>query len=180
MPLLDKIKQHIAGSTVKHDNPFDNLTPISNNFELTQEFINEWIIPYYMDIGQRIDDEWIDNLTGIKSKITPEIIKSSLGDFNWRTRQTGAYFAAISNQKECIEYIGTHLLKSEVCYAGSVYCLVLSYFNTTQCVDYLNTYLEYYLTKYDLWFDQRDAMQAIAYLDKPGFKISLATRGEVN
>lgn len=166
MSLLDKIKKHIADASVTHVSRFDNLTSFKNDFELSQQFIDEWTIPYYMEIGQRRDEDWISKLKGIKSKITPEIIENSLGDFNWRTRQTGAYLAAITNRDEYIEIIGTHLLKSEVSYAGGIYCLVLSYFNTSHSVDYLNAYLEYYLDKPDLWFDQREAMQAIAYLDK--------------
>jgi hypothetical protein len=166
MSLFDKIKQHIAGATVTHKTRFDTLISLKNDFELSQEFINEWIIPYYMEVGRRNDYLWIDSFKKIKQKITPEIIEKSLGDFNWRTRKMGAYFSAITNHTEYIEPIGTHLLKSEVTYAGSIYCIVLAYFNTDECVDYLNTYLKYYLDKPDLWFDQRDAMQAIAYLDK--------------
>lgn len=164
MSLLDKIKQHVAGATATHKTRFEALISLKNDFGLSQQFIDEWTIPYYMEIGQRSDGEWINKLKTIRPKITPEIIERSLGDFNWRTRQTGAYFAAITNRDQYIEAIGTHLLKSEVTYAGSIYCTVLSYFNTN--IDYLNTYLEYYLGKPDLWFDQREAMQAIAYLDK--------------
>ncbi|MBI4946927.1 MAG: hypothetical protein HY840_11080 [Bacteroidetes bacterium] len=91
---------------------------------------------------------------------------SAAGSFIWRTRQTGAFFAAITDQRQFIDIIGTHLLKSEVCFAGSIYCCVFASFNTPKCVDYLNTYLEYYLTKPDLWFDQGSAMKAIVYLDK--------------
>lgn len=166
MSLLDKIKKHISGAIVTHVSPFDNLSSLKNDFQLSQEFIDKWTIPYYMEIGRRNDEEWVNKLRGIRAEITSEIIESSLGDFNWRTMQTGAYFAAITNRKEYIEAIGTHLLKSEVTYAGNIYCIVLSYFNTSLCIDYLNDYLEYYLDKPDLWFDQRDAMQAIAYLDK--------------
>lgn len=162
---IEAIKSHVAGATVRHTPPFDDLKPFKNNFELTQNFIDTWVIPYYMNIGHS-DNDWINKLTSIKNEITTDIIQNNLGDFNWRTRQTGAFFSAITKQTQFIDIIGTHLLKSEVCYAGGVYCKVFASFNLPKCVDYLNLYLDYYLTKSDLWFDQRDAMEAILYLDK--------------
>lgn len=162
---LEIIKLHIAGATIQHKNPFDSLTAFKNNDELSKDFLNKWVIPFYMKIGNT-DSEWYNQLKTIKPEITKEIIKKNLGDFNWRTRQTGAFFSAITNQSEFIDIIGTHLLKSEVCYAGRIYCKVLAYFNTPKCVEYLNIYLDYYLKRSDLWFDQRDALEAICYLDK--------------
>ncbi len=162
---IEAIKLHVAGATVRHTAPFDDLKPFKNDFELTQDYIDKWVIPFYMNIGQS-DNEWINKLTSVKKEITTDIIEKNLGDFNWRTRQTGAFFSAITNQTQFVDIIGTHLLKSEVCYAGGVYCKVFASFNLPKCVDYLNLYLDYYLTKPDLWFDQRDAMEAILYLDK--------------
>ena len=162
---IEAIKLHVAGATIRHTPPFDELKPFKNELVLTQDFIDKWVIPFYMNIGHT-DNEWINKLTSVKKEITTEIIGKNLGDFNWRTRQTGAFFSAITNQTQFIDIIGTHLLKSEVCYAGSVYCKVFASFNLPKCVDYLNLYLDYYLTKPDLWFDQRDAMEAILYLDK--------------
>jgi len=161
---IEAIKLHVAGATVRHKPPFDDLKPFKNDFELTQDFIDKWVIPFYMHIGDT-DIKWVNKLTSIKSEITADIIKKNLGDFNWRTRQTGAFFSAITNQTQFIDVMGTHLLKSEVCYAGGTYCQVFASFNLPKCVDYLNLYLDYYLTKPDLWFDQRNAMEAILYLD---------------
>lgn len=162
---IEAIKLHVAGATVRHTPPFDDLKSFKNDFELTQDFINKWVNPFYMNIGHT-DNEWINKLTSVKKEITSDIIQKNLGDFNWRTRQTGAFFSAITNQTQFIDIIGTHLLKSEVCFAGGIYCQVFASFNLPKCVDFLNLYLDYYLTKPDLWFDQRDAMEAILYLDK--------------
>lgn len=162
---IEAIKLHVAGATVRHTPPFDDLKPFRNDFELTQDFIDKWVIPFYMNIGHT-DNEWIKKLISVKKEITTDIIEKNLGDFNWRTRQTGAFFSAITNQTQFIDIIGTHLLKSEVCYAGGIYSKVFASFNLPKCVDYLNLYLDYYLSKPDLWFDQRDAMEAILYLDK--------------
>ena len=166
MSILDEIKTLSEYVAFKYKFRFAKFTPLKNEFDLSKQFINEWVAPYHLIVGQTFDKEGIDSLIEIKPKITPEVIKLNLGDSNWRSRQTGAYFAAITNRVEFIDVIGTHLLKSEGPYAGRIYCLALSHFNTTQCVNYINKYLEYYLDKPDLCFDQRDAMQAISYLDK--------------
>jgi hypothetical protein len=161
----EAIRLHVSGATVRHMPPFEELMSFKNGFELSQEFIDEWVVPFYMNIGYTTD-EWINQVISVKNTITTDIIEKNLGDFNWRTRQTGAFFAAITNKPQYIDIIGTHLLKSEVCYAGGVYCQVFASFNTVDCVEYLNAYLDYYLSKPDLWFDQREAMEAIHYLDK--------------
>ncbi|RAK62914.1 hypothetical protein DLM85_22200 [Hymenobacter edaphi] len=88
-----------------------------------------------------------------------------LGDFNWRTRLTGAYFAAINNYQQFTDAIGRLLLKSEVCYAADGYCLALLLFGTAEAKDYLQQYLHYYLRRPDLWFDQNDALAALTLLD---------------
>ncbi len=162
---LEEIKLHVAGATVRHTSPFDDLPTFRNDFELTQGFRDKWVAPFYMNIGE-FDDNWINKLISVKNEITNEIIQKNLGDFDWRTRQTGAFFAAITNQSEFIDIIGTYLLKSEVCYAGVTYCAVLASFNIKRCIEYLNLYLDYYLKKPKLWFDQKAAMEALLYLDR--------------
>lgn len=57
-------------------------------------------------------------------------------------------------------------MKSEVCYAGAGYCLALACFATENSKEYLKKYLEYYLERKDLWFDQAAAFCALEYLDK--------------
>jgi len=81
-------------------------------------------------------------------------------------RQTGAFFSAICDKKEFTEIIGTHLLKSEVCYAGMEYAKTLASFNTEEAISYLEKYLNYYLLKKDLEFDQKPVMIALKYLDE--------------
>jgi hypothetical protein len=161
----DAIRLHVAGATVRTQTPFSSITSLTSSDELSRNFIDQWVAPFYNKIGHA-DNHWVETLIAKKCEITEEVISKCLGDFNWRTRQTGAFFSAITDQKQFVKPIGEHLLKSEVCYAGRVYCMVLASFNTKDCVDYLNTYLNYYLTRTDLWFDQMEAMEAILYLDK--------------
>jgi hypothetical protein len=43
--------------------------------------------------------------------------------------------------------------------------VALARFNTPESIGFLLEYLDYYLTRNDLWFDQDCAMGAIGYLD---------------
>ncbi|HEX8698838.1 MAG TPA: DUF6000 family protein [Myxococcaceae bacterium] len=161
----DPIRLHVAGAIVRHRG-FSDLPTYRNPTELTQEFIDRWVVPYYMQVGSSLEPEWEEQLRQVKPHLTRDVVQALLGDFNWRTRQTGAYFAALRNDSDLLDVIGTHLLKSDVCYAGRVYALVLAYFNHEKSAQYLDQYLTYYLAQPQLWFDQAEAMQALAYLDK--------------
>lgn len=102
----------------------------------------------------------------IKSKINDDVILQNLGDFDWRTRSTGAYFASITEAKKFTDVIGVHLLKSEVCYAGNQYAITLASFNTLESAEYLNKYLDYYLQHSELYFDQVGVMSALKFFDE--------------
>ena len=156
---------HIAGATVRHKNPFEDLESYKSDTKIDKEFIDKWVIPFYM-VGLNNTDQFISNFKNVKSDLNIEIAKILFGDFNWRTRIVGAYFSAIKNYVELQDIIGVHLLKSEVCYAGGGYCLALASFNTEKGIEYLKEYLEYYLTRKDLHFDQRIAMSALSWIDK--------------
>jgi hypothetical protein len=163
--LNEQIRLHSAGATVRHKSTFADLPSYKNNAELPKDFIDTWVAPFYMKIGDS-DNVWANQLIETKNKISKEVVVKLLGDFNWRTRQTGAFFAAIKNFTDLDDIIGTHFLKSEVCYAGKVYAYTFASFNTDKGIDYLDRYLTYYLSKPDLWFDQREALEALTYLDK--------------
>lgn len=100
----------------------------------------------------------------IKDSIDTRLVSKLLGDFNWRPRRVGAYFAAIASLNEHEENIGNLLLRSEVCYAGHNYCLALASFESLEAIDYLERYLTYYLEQPDLYFDQNSAMSALSYI----------------
>ena len=163
--LNEQIRLHSAGATVRHTSTFEELPSYKNPDELSQDFIDTWVVPYYVSIGDT-HKSWKNQLIQANEKITKEIIVKLLGDFDWRSRQTGAFFAAIKNFTDLTDIIGIHLLKSEVCYAGQVFAYIFASFNTDKSIEYLDRYLTYYLLQPDLWFDQGEAMEALTYLDK--------------
>jgi hypothetical protein len=151
---------------VRHRNPFEDLELPRNEYELSIEFIEEWVTPFYLDNLAILDTAAIASFVGATKKIDQWIVARLLGDSNWRSRRAGAFFSAIMDYKEFESIIGRSLLKSEVCYAGSAYCVALATFATADSRNFLISYLDYYLTRKDLWFDQADAYCALEYLDK--------------
>ena len=176
--LNEKIRLHSIGAIVRHKSTFENLESFKNDAELTNEFIKNWVIPFYMNI-EETNEEWFETLLNAKEKITKEVVIKLLGDFNWRTRQTGAFFAIIKNYTDLIDIIGIHFLKSEVCYAGRTYAYMFALLNCQKSIEYLEDYLTYYLSKNELWFDQREAMEALTYIDKIN-KSNLVTKYKEN
>ena len=159
-----KIERHVAGAIITHESPFDKIKIPFKTEKLSQDFIDKWIIPFYME---RIleNDNFENKFLSVKNEMNPEISKQLLGYFDWRARITGAYFSSIMDYKEFDDFIGINLVKSEVCYAGEGYLTALVSFNNEKSVHYLLNYLDYYLSKPDLWFDQGDAMAALIWLD---------------
>lgn len=159
-----EILRHIAGATVVHKSQWDKLETPYQVKSLSQDFVNKWIVPFYME--RLLENGNYDkNFIQVKSDLSTEIVKQLLGYFDWRSRITGAYFASIMGYNEFEDFIGIHLVKSEVCYAGEGYLIALASFNTNNSINYLKQYLDYYLLKPDLWFDQGDAMAALIWLD---------------
>lgn len=163
--LNEMAKRHSAGATINHASPFSHLPSHKNEFELPESFITKWCVPFYMEIGNVYDTGWVDNIKSVKGSISPEICSALLGEFNWRPRLVGAYFTAVKGYEELIDVIGVHLIKSELCCVGFTYALVLAFFNNQKAIQYLRTYLDYYLTTV-LPFDQRYIAEAVLYLDK--------------
>lgn len=162
---LNTIELHSTEATVRHISPFNELVSYKNEEALTQDFTDQWVRPFYMNL-RHSDDDWVSTIQQLKGQITDEIIFKNLGDFNWRPKATGAFFAAVQGATHFTDVIGTHLLKSEVCCSGSQYARTLASFNTDKSIEYLNRYLEYYLTRIDLVFDQVSVMTALVYLDE--------------
>ena len=123
-----EVALHVAGATSRSHNPFEQLAACRNQEELTDEFIDKWVMKFYMVSVARLDDQTFAAFIAAAREVTPDIVKQLLGDFDWRPRIVGAYFAAIKGYEELTDIIGVHLLQSEVCYAGSGYAWLLPCF----------------------------------------------------
>ena len=158
------ILRHVAGVTVSHRSVFSDLEVKENAAPVTQEFIEKWVTPFYMQ--QPSEAQFLESCRQKRKEMDDSVIDELLGEFNWRMRSVGALFAAIEGKKRCVEQIGKLLLRSDVCYAGKSYAIALASLNTDSCPDYLDRYLSYYLKKKKLWFDQAEVLSALIYLDE--------------
>ena len=182
---------HSKGMTTYHVSPFLDLKVPRNEHDLDKDFIQKFVLPFYMTLGEyQIPDERVlKYLNHVSEEITPDVISNLLGDFNWRTRKVGALFSALKDDIQFQDQIGNLFLKSEVCYAGQDYCIAMATFNNQKSVDFLIQYLNYYLRQKELYYDQDTALGTLAYLDKKNgtnkieeYKIQWTdfTKGKVN
>jgi len=159
---LEAVKRHLSGAIVVHNHPFNELPVPTAREELSRNVIDRWVIPLYMNL-RKPESEPI--LASLWPDMNCDVAHALLAAKDWRPRRVGAYIVALRELHELTDEVGRLLLRSDVCYAGGDYCLALAQLNTSQALEYLRQYLDYYLTRNDLWFDQASAMSAVAYLD---------------
>ncbi|MFE3944878.1 DUF6000 family protein [Streptomyces sp. NPDC059118] len=90
---------------------------------------------------------------------------ATLLEGGWRERRTAAWLIAVSHRTEFRERLGELLLASEVCCVGLAYCVTLAGFGTPRDADLLAAYLERYLRRPDLAYDQTAVMGALLFID---------------
>ncbi|MFD8015287.1 DUF6000 family protein [Streptomyces sp. NPDC058955] len=96
--------------------------------------------------------------------ITDEELEALLG-YEWRSRLTAAWLIGVDRRERFRARIGDLLLASEVCYSGSAYCFTLARFGTHADTEILTAYLDRYLPRTDLHYDQPAALGALLRLD---------------
>jgi hypothetical protein len=154
---------HSAGAAVRHGSPFSSLaTPEPR---VAQESLPEWSLRLF-NVGLWTVPEALDLVGPNLSLVTPELVETLLSVFNWRPRVIGSHLAAVLEFRSVEQHIGHLLLRSDVCFAGAAYSLCLARFDSNTSRSFLVEYLEYYLRKPDLWFDQGYAMAAVLVLDE--------------
>ena len=133
---------------------------------LDQAVADTLVRPFYMTSLTRKFTQFRDSYFAVASQIDDSLIADLLSWLNWRPRVTGAYFAAIQVRTGFCTQIGRLLLRSDLCYAGKGYAIALARFNTDESIDFLEKYLDHYLNRPDLHFDQGDVFGALVHTDK--------------
>lgn len=85
--------------------------------------------------------------------------------YEWRSRLTAAWLIGVGRRTTFRERIGDLLLASEFCYSGHGYCFALARFGTHADAEILTAYLDHYLPRTDLRYDQPAALGALFHLD---------------
>lgn len=91
---------------------------------------------------------------------------STLLDSEWRSRLTGSWLIGLDRRAQFRDRIGAMLLDSQLVYAGRGYCVALARFETAADADHLCAYLDRYLPRTDLHYDQHWAIGALLHLDE--------------
>ncbi|MEU9305725.1 DUF6000 family protein [Streptomyces sp. NPDC048269] len=98
------------------------------------------------------------------SEITPAEL-DVLFEGGWRERKTASWLVVVAGRTEFRSRIGELLLASEGPYAGAAYCVTLATFGDSADADLLCRYLDRYLPRPDLDYDQGFALGALLHLD---------------
>ncbi len=109
-------------------------------------------------------DRFMRDLCEDARLITAEEVAKLL-EGGWRERRTAAWLVAVSRRTEFRERLGELLLASEVCCAGLAYSVALASFGTARDADLLAAYLDHYLRRPDLGYDQTVVMGAFQFID---------------
>jgi hypothetical protein len=109
-------------------------------------------------------DRFVRDLARAAETITPHELGLLL-DSGWRERKTAAWLIAIAGRTGFRQRLGELLLASRAPYAGPAYCIALATFGTTADADLLAAYLDHYLARPDLDYDQASALGALLHLD---------------
>ena len=156
--------------STKYPIPFGHLKSYFNGFQYFSEEFNKWCNIYWdFELtlqGEEQKELWILKMRQLMPDLTIDIALQFLGKLGWRERFNGGYLAALGNYCELTEIMGVHLIKSESIIAARAYLIALTKFNTDISRSYIEEYLNYYLLKPDLHFDQHLAISALQYLDE--------------
>ncbi|MFF2959421.1 DUF6000 family protein [Streptomyces sp. NPDC057963] len=120
--------------------------------------------------GRFLRPEWphaerfAHHLIDDSATITDAELEALLG-CEWRSRLTAAWLIGVGRRATFRERSGDLLLASEFCFSGSAYCFALARFGTHADAEILTAYLDHYLPRTDLRYDQPAALGALLRLD---------------
>ncbi|MFJ8943322.1 DUF6000 family protein [Streptomyces sp. NPDC102395] len=117
-----------------------------------------------LGMSERDRTKFLRKLGQAASEISPRELDTLL-DRGWRERKTAAWLVAVAGRSEFRDRLGELLLASEGPYAGQAYCVALAVFGTRADADLLVAYLDRYLRRPDLYYDQTAALGALLLLD---------------
>ena len=138
------------------------------------EFINQWVAPYYLNIlhgnycFKLKDDEQISFKRNVKNRLnslSDEIVNQLLSG-GWREQITGSWFCGLKEWSQFADTIGEKLVESKMTYAGQGHCFALARFANDKSVKYFTEYLETYLPQPKLIYDQAWVMPALMWIDE--------------
>ncbi|MFF4429623.1 DUF6000 family protein [Streptomyces sp. NPDC001513] len=138
-----------------------------------QELVRRFVTPdrRYLRLGGSLHrlsaverSAFLQDLAQAAYEITPAEL-GILFEGGWRECKTAAWLVAVAHRTEFRDLIGRLLLASGGPYAGTAYCVALARFGTAADVELLSAYLDHYLSRPDLDYDQPTVLGTLLYLD---------------
>ncbi|SDZ30137.1 hypothetical protein SAMN05421504_11266 [Amycolatopsis xylanica] len=83
----------------------------------------------------------------------------------WRERITAGWLIGVDRRGQFRDRLAELLLESAVCFAGQSYCFAFACLGTSADAEVLAAYLETYLPRTDLQYDQDWAFGALQHID---------------
>ncbi|GGW60841.1 DUF6000 family protein [Streptomyces galilaeus] len=139
-----------------------------------QELVRRFVTPdrRYLRLGGSVlrlnpveRSAFVRNLAQAAYEITPAELGILL-EGGWRERKTAAWLVAVAHRTEFRDLIGRLLLASGGPYAGAAYCVALAKFGSPADAELLCAYLDHYLSRPDLDYDQAVVLGTLLYLDE--------------
>ncbi|WP_369146293.1 DUF6000 family protein [Streptomyces sp. R44] len=165
------IEAHVAGATgrVVLRDPRD-----SGHGQVVERYViaKDQGRPRYMDLrggrylapGRPAPPGFTRRIIEDAAAVTDEELDALLA-YEWRSRFTAAWLIGVDRRARFRARLGELLLASEVCFAGAAYCFALARFGTRADAEVLVAYLDRYLPRTDLRYDQPEALGALLRLD---------------
>ncbi|NEB16619.1 DUF6000 family protein [Streptomyces coelicoflavus] len=117
-----------------------------------------------LGMSERDRDTFLRKLGRAAGGISPRELDALL-DRGWRECTAAAWLIAVAGRTEFRERLGGLLLASRGPFVGQAYCVCLASFGTSADADILEAYLDRYLPRADLYYDQTAALGALLLLD---------------
>ncbi|MFI1092885.1 DUF6000 family protein [Streptomyces sp. NPDC020917] len=109
--------------------------------------------------------EFLRDLATAAQQITPDELTALLAESDWRPRLTAAWLIGLDRRMQFRSRIGELLLESRLCFSGQGYCFALARFGSEADAQLLTAYLDRYLKRSDLQYDQAWAIGALLSID---------------
>jgi hypothetical protein len=149
----------------RHETPFSRLHVRWATGEIPMDFYRKWVLRIF-GTGPWCDAASIRAMIDpIRHEITLEVASDLLSLAQYRARFVGGSFVGLLRMEPLEEEVGKLLLRSDGPYSGFAFVVALARLNTRSSRQFLCDYLDYYLTRRDLDFEQPFVLAALEHLD---------------
>ena len=149
----------------RHATPFSRL-PVPFLDDAPLAFYEKWVVELFSTSLWYDCDALVRTLRPLRDDVDEAVARQLLSLFDYRARFVGASLAALRLFTDLEMHIGRLLLRSDFPFSGRAFCVALVRLNSPTAIGVLTEYLDYYLTRPDLDFDQAFAMAALGHIDR--------------